>query len=73
MSMNPNIGSIDRLLRLLAGVVLLALAFVPGLQVFGSGAATWIAAIVGLVLVGTAAVRICPLYSLMGVYTGARR
>jgi hypothetical protein len=69
MSMNPNVGGVDRVLRIAAGVVLLALTLTPGLQIFGAGLLAWVAGIIGVVLVATGVVRICPLYSLLGINT----
>lgn len=72
MSNNSNVGGLDRLVRLAAGAILLALAAIPGLQVFGTGALAWVVGIVGLVMLATGAVRICPLYSLLGINTCAK-
>lgn len=72
MSNNSNVGGIDRLVRLAAGAILLALALIPGLQIFGTGALAWVLGIVGLVLLATGAMRICPLYGLLGISTCAK-
>jgi hypothetical protein len=61
-----NIGSTDRLVRLVLGVVLIVL---PLLGLFGEGWPVWISLIVGLVLVGTALVRTCPGYTILGIRT----
>jgi len=63
--MTLNVGNIDRMLRGAAGLVLLALAFFAGL----SGAGFWIALVVGAVMLGTAGMRFCPAYSLLGLKT----
>jgi hypothetical protein len=60
--MNANVGGIDRTLRVVAGLGLLALVFV--LQ----GSARWWG-VVGLVLLLTGAVSFCPLYRLLGFDT----
>lgn len=57
-------GSADRLIRAIVGVVLL-LAFFFWL----SGTWGWIALIVGVVLLATAAMGSCPPYSLLGINT----
>lgn len=57
-----NLGTIDRVLRILAGVSLLS--FVA----FGTPA--WVG-LAGLVLVLTAAIGFCPLYALLGLRTRA--
>ncbi|MFN4059732.1 MAG: DUF2892 domain-containing protein [Paracoccus hibiscisoli] len=66
--MRPNIGTTDRALRLALGVILIALALLAGLD----GAARVAALVAGLVMVGTAAIRFCPLYTLFGLRTCRR-
>lgn len=63
--MNKNIGSTDRILRLVAGVILLG----AGMSVFSSALMTTLSLVVGLVLIGTALVRFCPMYRLLGIST----
>ncbi len=58
-----NVGSLDRLARILVGLVLIALVFVGPRTPWG-----WI----GLVPLLTGIVRICPLYSLLGITTCPR-
>jgi hypothetical protein len=67
--MQPNVGTIDRIARAALGVVLLLAPFVGDVALFQSGLATAISVIVGLVMLGTAATRLCPLYSLLGIKT----
>jgi predicted membrane-bound dolichyl-phosphate-mannose-protein mannosyltransferase len=69
-----NVGSLDRGARFLAGIVLIALSFLPpSVPVFASlGAWRWGLAIVGGVMIATAAMRFCPAYRLLGVNTCAR-
>jgi uncharacterized protein (DUF58 family) len=70
--MSVNIGNVDRALRALLGLALLAVAFggfVPALTI---GAPKWIAVAFGAVLLATAGLRICPLYTLLGVRTCQR-
>jgi hypothetical protein len=66
-----NVGTLDRTLRVIIGVVLLISPFLPPLaSVFaGWGAWKFRVAAVGLVLLGTAAFRSCPLYTLLGIRT----
>jgi membrane protein YdbS with pleckstrin-like domain len=64
--MIQNVGSIDRALRALLGLVALIGAF--GLGWF-SGWMVWAAAAVGVIMLVTAAVGTCPLYRLIGVKT----
>ncbi len=58
--MAANVGGIDRVLRIVAGVALLALGLFGPLGWWG---------LVGLVPLGTAAVGFCPLYALLGINT----
>ena len=63
-----NIGTADRAIRLVVGLVLVALPLLTGFA-----AATpllwWAALVVGVVLLATAGMRFCPLYTLLGVRT----
>jgi hypothetical protein len=59
-----NMGQTDRLIRAIVGVVLV-IAFFTAL----SGALGWIALVVGVVLLATAAMGTCPPYSLLGINT----
>jgi Protein of unknown function (DUF2892) len=70
-----NVGTIDRLLRLIVGLALLAVAFVPSvdaaLKLPALGAGQWVIAAVGVVMLLTAIVRVCPLYTVLGIRTCA--
>ncbi|MEE4121449.1 MAG: DUF2892 domain-containing protein [Paracoccaceae bacterium] len=63
--MTANVGNIDRIARAVLGVVLLLAAFTAGWGTAG----TVIAAVAGLVLLGTAGMRFCPAYRLLGMST----
>lgn len=67
--MTANVGKIDRIFRVVLGLVLLALPFVSGMAMFASGPATIISIIAGLVLIATSAMRFCPLYRIFGIRT----
>lgn len=58
--MTANLGGIDRVLRVLAGVALVALAVTGTIGAWG-----WI----GLVPLATAALGWCPLYAVLGFST----
>ena len=64
--MARNVGTVDRALRALVGIVALLGAFVLG---WFSGWMVWAAAVVGVIMLGTAAVGFCPLYRLIGLNT----
>ena len=63
--MSPNVGGLDRILRAVVGAVLLLLVLTGTF----AGTAGWIAGSVGAVMLGTAALRVCPAYRLIGVNT----
>lgn len=58
--MKVNVGTVDRVVRALFGLVLVALALTGTIGAWG-----WL----GLVLVGVAALGNCPLYSVLGIST----
>lgn len=58
--MTTNVGGIDRVLRAVLGVVLVALAVMGTIGPWG-----WI----GLVPLATAALGVCPLYTVLGFST----
>lgn len=55
-----NVGGIDRALRIIVGLVLIALVFVGPQTPWG-----WL----GIIPLATGLLRMCPLYSLIGVNT----
>ena len=65
--MTVNVGTPDRIARLLLGMVLVLLPFVSGLALFASAVWFWGSVAVGLVLIVTGALRFCPAYGLIGV------
>lgn len=60
--MKANVGSIDRVLRIVVGVALLSML------VFVEGNAKYIG-LAGLVLIGTAIFSFCPIYAVLGLKT----
>lgn len=69
MVLHPNIGSADRILRAIIGLVLIVGTLIPSLPLASAPVLQAIVFTVGLVLLLTAVVRFCPLYRLMGVST----
>ena len=61
--MTRNVGGIDRVLRIVVGLVLLSLIFVGPQTLWG---------LVGLVPLGTALIGYCPAYSLFGICTAKK-
>lgn len=72
--MMVNVGSADRAVRALVGIVLLAVPFVPlaAAALAGLGAGIWVLPVVGAVLLLTALFRVCPAYTLLGIRTCTR-
>jgi hypothetical protein len=66
--MTANVGNIDRALRIIIGLALLASAYEAL-----TGVWIWLAAAVGAVLTVTALIGICPAYSLFGINTCRNR
>ena len=62
--MRQNEGSLDRTLRVIVGIVLIAMVFVGPKAAFG-----WI----GVIPLLTGLVGVCPLYRLVGMSTCPRR
>jgi len=67
--MTANVGLLDRVIRIVLGLVLIIAAFVPALGLFAQPLVQGGVVIVGLVLIGTALMRFCPLYRLFGLST----
>ena len=64
--MKPNMGNIDRIIRVIVGLALLAFALRLGFPETGWNWVGWI----GVVPILTAVVRFCPAYTLLGFKTG---
>jgi len=58
--MNANAGTLDRVVRVIAGLALIALVFVGPRTLWG---------LVGLLPLVTGLVGVCPAYSLLGIRT----
>lgn len=65
--MTINVGTADRIARAILGVVLLYLAFASGM--LDAGAWKWVVAVAGVIMLGTSAMKFCPLYRLVGMRT----
>lgn len=63
-----NVGTPDRIIRLILGAILIALPFFGGAAITGSWLA-WAAPIVGLILAATAFLAFCPIYRVLGLST----
>jgi hypothetical protein len=60
MQLTANVGTTDRLIRIVVGVVLIALTLMGQIGIWG-----WL----GVVLLATAFLKFCPAYTLFGVRT----
>ena len=60
--MNTNVGSIDRVVRIVAGLGMLSAVFLV------EGPSRWFG-LIGIVPLLTATMRFCPLYTLIGLST----
>lgn len=61
---NTNVGSTDRVIRIILGIALLAVwFFAPGYGL------RWVPLVLGIVALGTGLLSTCPLYSLLGINT----
>lgn len=62
MELTTNIGSTDRIARIVLGALLVILALTGTIGAWG-----WL----GLILLGTAFVKFCPIYKVLGMSTCA--
>lgn len=62
--MTPNIGSLDRNIRLVIGIILVAGSISGYIGAWG-----WL----GLIAIATGAFSFCPLYALLGIKTCSRK
>ncbi len=67
--MNANVGTFDRIARLVLGLILVVAPFVTAYDVWQNDIIKYAAVVAGAVLALTAIFSICPLYSLLGVRT----
>ncbi len=67
--MHANVGMIDRIVRVIIGLLLIAYAIPIGFPATGWNWVGWI----GVVPILTAIVGICPAYNVIGLSTCARR
>jgi hypothetical protein len=60
MELTTNVGSLDRILRIVVGGLLMVLAAVGTIGVWG-----WL----GVIFVATAFMKFCPIYKILGLKT----
>ncbi|WP_137151880.1 DUF2892 domain-containing protein [Devosia sp. FKR38] len=67
--MRINVGTPDRIARLILGAVLVLLPVLSGLSLFANPVLFWASIVVGAVLIATAIFRFCPIYTVLGLST----
>lgn len=65
-----NVGSADRLIRLILGAILIAIPFIQGMALTAFPGVIMLA--VGAILAATAVIKFCPLYKTVGVSTASK-
>ena len=65
--MNTNVGNIDRVIRFAIGIVAIIAVFIVPLS--GGGWERILAGGVGIIMLGTSAIKFCPLYRILGLRT----
>lgn len=67
--MVQNVGTVDRILRVILGLILIIIPFVTELAVWETAGIKYGSVVVGVVFVATSIFRFCPLYRLVGMNT----
>lgn len=62
-----NVGTPDRIIRLILGALLIIAPFVTGWAIWASVIALWVSVVVGAVLIATALFSFCPIYAALGL------
>jgi len=65
--MAANVGNADRGIRIIIGLIALAAIFVGPFA--GASWAPFVLGAVGLIMIGTSAIKFCPLYRIFGIRT----
>jgi len=64
-----NVGTVDRVIRLLIGIAAIAAVFIGPFS--GADWERIVLGLVGLIMIGTSAIKFCPLYRIFGLRTCA--
>ena len=70
--MTVNMGSADRVIRFLVGLFLVITPFTNMFSIWDNAIVGYVSMAIGLVLIGTAFLRFCPLYRVLGLSTGGQ-
>lgn len=68
-----NVGTIDRLVRLVIGAALTLAPFLTGWPLWTNAIALWASVVVGVALVATSAFGFCPIYAALGIGSKRKR
>jgi uncharacterized membrane protein len=68
-----NVGTLDRIIRLIVGALFVAAPFFTTLPLWANPIAFWASIIVGAVLVATSAFSFCPIYAALGLSSKPKR
>ncbi len=63
--MVKNIGQTDKIIRIIAGVILISLDLFEVV----TGSFSWVLSVVAIILIATALLNFCPLYKVLGKST----
>ncbi|MCY6381474.1 YgaP family membrane protein [Hoeflea prorocentri] len=69
MFKTANVGTADRIVRLLVGIILIAAPWLFQSPIWQNPAMLWGIPVIGIILAATGLVRFCPLYRLLGIRT----
>lgn len=67
--MSANVGQIDRALRALLGLILIAAPFAYTSEIWANPYVKYGVLVAGAVMLFTAAMKFCPLYTIFGIRT----
>lgn len=67
--MSANVGNIDRVIRILIGLAAIAMIFVGPLSGLAWGWEKYALIAVGVIMIGTSAIKFCPIYRILGLRT----
>lgn len=68
-----NVGTPDRIARLIVGALLILAPFVTGWALFANPLLMWGSIVIGVVLAITALFSFCPIYAALGLSTRPKR
>lgn len=70
--MAVNVGKVDRVIRMILGIILLIVPFATNWSFAQSTIGMVVCIIIGIVMIATSSMRFCPLYKIFGIQTCQR-